>query len=49
MSVNYETLKISDWDHSDDETDADLTVFNDIQQEKTSADSAEINELFDNM
>jgi hypothetical protein len=49
FKVNYETLKITDWDSSDDDSEADITVFNEIENKKISDDSAEINELFENM
>lgn len=51
MSVNYDTLKISDWDSSNDDSEADITVFDEIEKtnKKMSDDSAEINELFKNM
>jgi hypothetical protein len=49
MAVNYETLKITDWDSTDDDSEADITVFNEIENKKISDDSAEINELFENM
>jgi hypothetical protein len=49
MAVKYETLKITDWDSTDDDSEADITVFNEIENKKISDDSAEINELFENM
>lgn len=44
MSVNYETLKITDWDNSDDDSEIDNEIFNETKTKTT--ESSEINELF---
>jgi archaellum biogenesis ATPase FlaH len=48
MSVNYETLKISDWD-STTESETDMEVFQSTEQNIKSSDDKSMEKLFENL
>ena len=50
MSVNYETLKISDWNQSDEDSELETEIFeettNSDNKKSSNNDSDDINQLF---
>jgi hypothetical protein len=49
MMVNYETLKFSDLNNTDDDSELDDEIFTDEKGNTANSSDPAINELFDNL